>query len=221
MTINGKSAELLGEKLEKTGEVACAGLFLSARWFVFASVARKGLHVIVMPDRESAEYCTSDLYDIIDGDRVFFLPDTGKKIERSNYKASMEVQRTAALGRLMQRTGDELVVLVTYPAALEENVPSGDKVSSSVISLDRGMEAGYDRLCERLAEEGFIKTDFVSEPGQYAVRGGLVDVFSFSFNNPFRISFFGDEIESISVFNCNTQLSEEKVEHADIYPELQ
>ena len=220
MTINGKSAELLGEKLEKTGEVACAGLFLSARWFVFASVARKGLHVIVMPDRESAEYCTSDLYDIIDGDRVFFLPDTGKKIERSNYKASMEVQRTAALGRLMQRTGDELVVLVTYPAALEENVPSGDKVSSSVISLDRGMEAGYDRLCERLAEEGFIKTDFVSEPGQYAVRGGLVDVFSFSFNNPFRISFFGDEIESISVFNCNTQLSEEKVEHADIYPEL-
>ena len=89
----------------------------------------------MLPDKESAEYCASDLYDMIDGDRVFFLPDTGRKIERSNYKASLEVQRTAALGRIMNAPDGELSVLVTYPEALEEKVPSGDKVRSSIISL--------------------------------------------------------------------------------------
>ena len=135
MLINGKSAKLLGERIGTDREVFCSGLFLSARWFVFASVADSGLHVLVLPDKEAAEYCASDLYNMIEGDRVFFLPDTGRKIERSNYKSSLEVQRTAALGKIMNREAGELTVLVTYPDALDEKVPSGDKVSSSVISL--------------------------------------------------------------------------------------
>ena len=220
MLINKKSTEQLRDSLEAGREVFCSGLFLSARWFVFSSAVQSGIHLIVLPDKESAEYCASDLYDMIDGDRVFFLPDTGRKIERSNYKASLEVQRTAALGRIMNAPDGELSVLVTYPEALEERVPSGDKVSSSIISLVKGAEEDFDGLCARLASEGFVKTDFVSEPGQYAVRGGLVDIFSYSFNNPFRISFFGNEIESISIFNCNTQLSESQVDSVDICPEL-
>ncbi len=220
MLINKKSTEQLRDSLEAGREVFCSGLFLSARWFVFSSAVQSGIHLIVLPDKESAEYCASDLYDMIDGDRVFFLPDTGRKIERSNYKASLEVQRTAALGRIMNAPDGELSVLVTYPEALEEKVPSGDKVSSSIISLVKGAEEDFDGLCARLASEGFVKTDFVSEPGQYAVRGGLVDIFSYSFNNPFRISFFGNEVESISIFNCNTQLSESQVDSVDICPEL-
>lgn len=220
MLINKKSTEQLRDSLEAGREVFCSGLFLSARWFVFSSAVQSGIHLIVLPDKESAEYCASDLYDMIDGDRVFFLPDTGRKIERSNYKASLEVQRTAALGRIMNAPDGELSVLVTYPEALEEKVPSGDKVSSSIISLVKGAEEDFDGLCARLASEGFVKVDFVSEPGQYAVRGGLVDIFSYSFNNPFRISFFGNEIESISIFNCNTQLSESQVDRVDICPEL-
>ena len=220
MLINKKSTEQLRDSLEAGREVFCSGLFLSARWFVFSSAVQSGIHLIVLPDKESAEYCASDLYDMIDGDRVFFLPDTGRKIERSNYKASLEVQRTAALGRIMNAPDGELSVLVTYPEALEEKVPTGDKVSSSIISLVKGAEEDFDGLCARLASVGFVKTDFVSEPGQYAVRGGLVDIFSYSFNNPFRISFFGNEIESISIFNCNTQLSESQVDSVDICPEL-
>ena len=220
MLINKKSTEQLRDSLEAGREVFCSGLFLSARWFVFSSAVQSGIHLIVLPDKESAEYCASDLYDMIDGDRVFFLPDTGRKIERSNYKASLEVQRTAALGRIMNAPDGELSVLVTYPEALEEKVPTGDKVSSSIISLVKGAEEDFDGLCARLASEGFVKTDFVSEPGQYAVRGGLVDIFSYSFNNPFRISFFGNEVESISIFNCNTQLSESQVDSVDICPEL-
>ena len=223
MLINEKSTGLLSEKLEssgKTGKVYCSGLFLSARWFVFSSVAKSGLHLIVLPDKDSAEYCASDLYNLIEGDRIFFLPDTGKKIERSNYKASLEVQRTAAIGKIMNRKDDELTVIVSYPDALNEKMPPVHEISRSMITLRKGEDVDYDGLCGKLAEEGFTRVDFVSEPGQYAVRGGLMDIFSYSFNNPFRISFFGREVESISVFNCNTQLSEEQVDSVDIYPEL-
>ena len=218
--INGKSSLLLRERMQKEKDIYCSGLFLSARWFVFSSVAEKGMHLIVLPDKESAEYCASDLYNLIEGDRVFFLPDTGKKIERSNYKASLEVQRTSAIGKILEKKDDGLAVIVSYPEALREKVPSGKKVSSSVISVRTGEETDYDALCSRLASEGFVRTDFVSEPGQFAVRGGIIDVFSFSFNNPFRISFFGNEVESISIFNCNTQLSESRTDSVDIYPEL-
>ena len=223
MLINEKSTGLLSEKLEssgKTGKVYCSGLFLSARWFVFSSVAKSGLHLIVLPDKDSAEYCASDLYNLIEGDRIFFLPDTGKKIERSNYKASLEVQRTAAIGKIMNRKDDELTVIVSYPDALNEKMPPVHEISRSMITLLKGEDVDYDGLCGKLAEEGFTRVDFVSEPGQYAVRGGLMDIFSYSFNNPFRISFFGREVESISVFNCKTQLSEEQVDSVDIYPEL-
>ena len=220
MLINGKSTSLLEEKLRKSPEVFCSGLFLSARWFVLASAARSGTHLVVLPDKESAEYCASDLYNLIEGDRVFFLPDTGKKIERSNYKASLEVQRTSALGRIMEGERDGLSVIVSYPAALGEKMPPQSRVSESVITVRKGEEVDYGNLCGRLAAEGFSKVDFVSGPGQFAVRGGLVDIFSYSFNNPFRISFFGSEVESISIFNCNTQLSESQVDSVDIYPEL-
>ena len=220
MLINGKSTSLLQDKIKSSERIYCSGLFLSARWFVFSSVASSGLHLIVLPDKESAEYCSSDLYNLIEGDRVFFLPDTGKKIERSNYKASLEVQRTSAISSILGRKDDDLTVIVSYPDALNEKMPSEDEVNDSVITLKKGEDTDYDGLCRRLAEEGFIKVDFVSEPGQYAVRGGLIDIFSYSFNNPFRISFFGSEIESISIFNCNTQLSEDTADSVDIYPEL-
>ena len=224
MLINKKSAGLLRERLKtsgKTGKVFCSGLFLSARWFVFSSVAESGMHLIVLPDKDSAEYCASDLYYLTDGDRVFFLPDTGKKIERSNYKASLEVQRTSALEKIMKSgNSGELAVIVTYPAALEEKIPEVSEIRKAVISIRKGDDVKHEVLCERLSESGFSRVDFVSEPGQYAVRGGLIDIFSYSFNNPFRISFFGSEVESISVFNCNTQLSENTVDYVDIYPEL-
>ena len=220
MLINKKSVSILEKKILTSDTVCCSGLILSARWFVFSSAAKSGMHLIVLPDKDSAEYCTSDLYNLVEGDRVFFLPDTGRKIERSNYKASLEVQRTSALGKIMSAEKDEFSVIVTYPSALEENMPSAGEVRASLIHLSKGDEIDYDGFCERLAGEGFAKVDFVSEPGQFAVRGGLIDVFSYSYNYPYRISFFGNEVESISVFNCNTQLSESSVGSADIYPEI-
>ena len=213
--------------LNRTGKdenIYCTGLFLSARWLALAraSQGENGkLHFIVLPSKEAAEYCAADLYSLIEGDRVFFLPDSGKKVERSNYKSSLSVQRTAAIGKMLSwQKGDEPLYLVTYPEAIEETVPRPAEISDSIIHLGIGDEISFESLRNLLAEKGFIKVDFVSQPGQYAIRGSLIDIFSFSDNLPYRISFFGDEVEKIQVFDCNTQLSKGQVDGVDIYPDL-
>ena len=180
----------------------------------------QGIQMIILPDRDSAEYCAADLYNFIEGDRVYFLPDSGKNLERSNYKSSLGVQRTSALGKILEFEKGEQLIIVTYPAALEEPVPDKGKISGSLLRLSVGDEKDYDEIIRILFNNGFERVDFVAEPGQFAVRGALIDIFSYSFNNPFRISFFGDEIESINVFDTNTQLSKEKIDHVDIYPDL-
>lgn len=220
MLISSNSTEKLKERLPLPGDIYCSGLFLSARWFVLSDVAESGLHVVVLPDRESAEYCASDLYGLIEGDRVFFLPDSGRTLERSNYKSTLKVQRTAAISKVMGMEKDDLLVAVTYPAAMEEGVMDTGSIDRSLLRLKVGDEISHDAIRDILFSSGFEKVDFVSEPGQFALRGGIADIFSYSFNNPFRVSFFGDEIESIHVFDCNTQLSKEQVQSAEIYPDI-
>ncbi|MBO5876695.1 MAG: transcription-repair coupling factor [Bacteroidales bacterium] len=200
-------------------ETFCSGLFLSARWFVVSGLDHDGIQMIVMPDRESAEYCAVDLYNLLEGDCVFFLPDSGKRLEKSNYKASLGVQRTSAIGKIIDHREGRLIV-VTYPSALEEGVPAPASIRESLLKLNVGDEISHESIVESLFGSGFERVDFVAEPGQFAIRGAIVDIFSFSYNDPFRISFFGDEIDSINIFDCNTQLSKEKVVSAEIYPDL-
>ena len=220
MLISSTSVKKLAEYVENRDEVFCSGLFLSARWMVISQLDRLGIQMIVLPDRDSAEYCAADLYHLIEGDRVYFLPDSGKNLERSNYKSSLGVQRTSAIGKILEYKEGEQMIIVTYPSALEERIPEKGKISGSLLKLAAGDEKPYEEIKEILFANGFERVDFVSEPGQFAVRGALIDIFSYSFNNPFRISFFGDEIESINIFDANTQLSMEKVDFVDIYPDL-
>ena len=220
MLISSTSVKKLAEYVENRDEVFCSGLFLSARWMVISQLDRLGIQMIVLPDRDSAEYCAADLYHLIEGDRVYFLPDSGKSLERSNYKSSLGVQRTSAIGKILEYKEGEQMIIVTYPSALEEIIPEKGKISGSLLKLAAGDEKPYEEIKEILFANGFERVDFVSEPGQFAVRGALIDIFSYSFNNPFRISFFGDEIESINIFDANTQLSMEKVDFVDIYPDL-
>ena len=220
MLISSDSVKKLAEYVENRDEVFCSGLFLSARWMVVSQLDVLGIQLIVLPDRDSAEYCAADLYHLIEGDRVYFLPDSGKNLERSNYKSSLGVQRTSAIGKILEYREGEQMIVVTYPSALEEIIPEKGKISGSLLKLVVGEERSYEEIKEILFSSGFERVDFVSEPGQFAVRGALIDIFSYSFNNPFRISFFGDEIESINIFDANTQLSKEKVDYVDIYPDL-
>ena len=219
MLISSKSVTLLSEKVSVNMETFCSGLFLSARWFAVSQFDHDGIQVIVLPDKDSAEYCAADLYNLMEGDCVFFLPDSGKKLERSNYKSTLGVQRTSAIGKILDYKEGRLVV-VTYPSAIEEGIPDAVRIRESILKLTAGDEISHDEMVDKLFGSGFERVDFVSEPGQFAVRGAIVDIFSYSYSDPFRISFFGDEIESVNIFDCNTQLSKEKVMTAEIYPDL-
>lgn len=213
------STNKIADYLEGGNKIYCSGLFLSAKWFILSQLNYNGNQLVILPDRDSAEYCAADLYNLIEGDRVFFLPDSGGGLERSNYKSSLSVQRTSTIGKLTDESVRDLII-VTYPEALEEKIPAFNIIRNSLLTITTGEEVEYDSFINTLYENGFEKVDFVAEPGQFAVRGSIIDVFSYSNNNPFRISFFGDEVDSINIFNCNTQLSIEKVALVDIYPEI-
>ena len=219
MLISSNSVNTLVQKLGSSMEVFCSGLFLSARWFVVSQLDYDGLQVIILPDKDSAEYCAVDLYNMTEGDSVFFLPDSGKNLEKSNYKSSLNVQRTSAIGKILDYKEGKCII-VTYPSALEEGMPQAEKIRQSIIKFKVGDEISHDDIVNALFDSGFERVDFVGEPGQFAIRGAIVDIFSYSYNDPFRISFFGDEIDSINIFDCNTQLSKEKVDEAEIYPDI-
>ena len=102
MLISSDSVNKLAGYIENRDEVFCSGLFLSARWMVVSQLDHIGIQMIILPDRDSAEYCAADLYNLIEGDKVYFLPDSGKTLERSNYKSSLGVQRTSAVGKILE-----------------------------------------------------------------------------------------------------------------------
>lgn len=219
MLISEHSTAALQEALASgQKDIYCQGLFLSARWFVLSGARGAGISLVVLPDKESAEYCAADLYNLTEGDKVFYLPDSGKNAVRSNYKSSLGVQRTSAIGKI--RTFEPGTVIVSYPEALEERLPSSSDALSPLLSLKAGDEISHDEISSILSEAGFENVDFVSEPGQYTLRGGVVDIFSYSFNYPFRLSLFGNEIEKIYTFDTNTQLSKESVDKVDIYGDM-
>ena len=138
MKVNAASSAILSSRIDSEKEIFCRSLFLSARWFVFSQCARKGLHLIIMPDSESAEYCVGDLYNLIEGDHVFFLPASGAGVERSNYKSSLAVQRTSAVQKIIEPDRDGLTVIVSFPQALSEPIPVSDDVRSSSLRLWSG-----------------------------------------------------------------------------------
>lgn len=219
MLISSSSCDIIKDRILSGEDVFCRGLFLSARWFVFSQVTDDLLNVIVLPNREAAEYCCADLYNLIDGDKIFFLPTSGKKVERSNYKSTLCVQRTAAIGSIVSwKKG--MSVIVTYPEALEENIPDRKGIEKSSFIIKKGDEISHESIIEKLSSFGFEKVDFVFAPGQYAIRGSIIDVFSYSFNYPYRLSFWGNEIEEINVFDCNTQLSKNEENTITIVSDL-
>lgn len=217
---SSKTSELQTRIKSDEKNIFCSGLFLSARWFVISQIKYKGLHFIILPNKEEAEYCSSDLYSLVEGDSVFFLPDIGSGVERSNYKSSLCVQRTAAIRSIMDYAPGSTIYIVTYPEALEELIPGREIIKSDTLVISSGKEILYDEIKEKLSGLGFERVDFVSSPGQYAVRGSIIDIFSYSENYPYRVSFWGNEIEKIQLFDCNTQLSKSEIESADIVSDL-
>jgi transcription-repair coupling factor (superfamily II helicase) len=193
--------------------ILLAGLHASAQAVVLRAVAQKTT-VAVTANKDEAQYLYADLCAL--GGSALLFP-TSRRLHKKNSSTdeAMAVQRTEVLSRLAQDDGRDLIV-VTYPEALLEQVPAKQKLTSSTLLLKKGENIRQSDLTDILAEAGFERQDFVYEPGQYAVRGGIVDVYSYSHDNPYRLDFFGDEIETIREFDIETQLSIRQAEDIDI-----
>jgi len=179
-----------------------------------------GVHIFVAEDRDAAAYMLNDFYALLDEDRVHFFPTSYKRsILYGKEDAQGVVQRTNTLNAIRHHKSGYIVVC-TYPEALAERVADERAITERSIRLKVGDMLRISDLEELLVESGFQQVDFVYEPGQYSLRGGIVDVFSYSENRPFRIDFFGDEIDSIRRFNISSQLSHDKVEQVEIIPNM-
>lgn len=212
----------LTESIRPGSTVQLASLVGSSLSLVaHGAIARLGgVHVLVAEDRDAAGYLYNDLYPLTGGEGLFFFPTGYKRsIQYGQEDPSGLVQRTTALNAL-RSAADKPLILCTYPEALTEKVADRERLSDSVLKLRRGDNLSTAFVEEALRECRFERVEFVYEPGQYSVRGGIVDIFSYSDNKPYRIDFFGDEIDSIRPFDVGTQLSTGTLDEAEIVPNL-
>lgn len=186
-----------------------------------AEVIGKGAnHVFVLNDHEEAAYFHNDLEQLTKALDICYFPDSFKKAgEYKDLNSSHVMLRTEALTKFSnERKGG---VLVTYPEALIEKVVNPKTLSGNMISIKVGEQLKIDPLLERLSGLGFRREDFAYEPGQFAMRGGILDIYSFGNEHPYRVELFGNEVDSIRIFNPETQLSERKLLQVSILPNVE
>ena len=175
--------------------------------------------LVIANDNDTAGYLYHDLRQMLDSECVCFFPSSYKNtIRLSHLDSANEILRTEVLNRLAN--SDKRSIIVTYPEALIQKVVPPSDVQTNFLRLTVGQQYEFDILIEKLFDFGFVKVDFVYEPGQFSVRGGILDIFSFSNEMPFRCDFFGEELDSVRIFDIETQLSKEKKKVIDIVPNL-
>lgn len=221
-------------------------MILSAEAVRLAKEIRKSdsesLYLILTDSKKEAYYMVSDLDNFFAEENLYFFPATNEKSEYK--KATAQLQRTSAIAAIVNfadkakkpadageasyvisrniMSADRIKsrIIVTYTEATQESVLRPSKIKASILTLKKGETISHDTISDILLEEKFRKVDFVTEPGEFALRGGIVDIFSYSDEYPFRIDFFGDQIETIKHFNTDSQLSLDELEEACIYPNL-
>lgn len=175
--------------------------------------------VFIANDLEEAGYLYHDLVQINGEQKILFFPSAYKRqIKYGQLDPSNEILRTEVLNQLSQPQNS--IMVITYPEALAEKVVSNQLLTKKTLSLSSGEKVSSTFVADVLFEYGFERVDYVYEPGQYAVRGSILDVFSFSNDYPYRIDFFGDEIDSIRTFEIETQLSKERLSQICIIPDV-
>ena len=234
-------ADVLGKKSDET--VFLQGLVASSVAMTFAALtnSKKGKSggrpfLFIMQDAEAAGYLYHDLQQLLGDQQVLFFPSSYRRsVKYGQRDAASEILRTEVLARLSDsklsalrsalplctfRSKNSQLFIVTYPEAVAELVVSKKRLDSRTLSLSTGQTLKTDHITRTLREFGFHEVDYVYEPGQFALRGSILDVFSFSSEYPFRIDFFGDDIDSIRTFEVENQLSRDKREQIEIVPEL-
>ena len=191
-------------------------------FYAAAAVEKSGgVHVFVAEDRDAAAYLMNDFYNLLEETQVYFFPSSWKRSAAYGAEdAQGVVQRTAAMNAVRGFSGEGYLVVCTYPEALAERVADAETLQKGTISVRVGDKISIEVLEQELVDAAFTRVDFVYEPGQYSVRGGIVDVFSYSESKPYRLDFFGDEVDSIRRFNISSQLSSDKLDRVEIIPDL-
>ena len=175
--------------------------------------------VICLNDKEEAAYFYDDLNTILPDTPVLFFPSSYKRsVHYDTIEQENIILRTEVLNRLKV---ENRLLIVTYPEALVEKVISGEGLASHTFQVKRGDKLSIEFVNEVLFEYGFERVDFVYEPGQYSIRGSIVDVYSFSSEDPYRLDFFGDEVDTIRSFNLDNQISKESLSQISIIPNIQ
>lgn len=203
------------------------GLSGSAASVYFASLGQLcgNVFLFILNDTDEAGYFYHDLTQIIGKEKAMFFPSSYRRQVKYGQKdAANEILRTEVLSQLNARKNSQAtatpVYIVTHPEAICELVVSERRLDERSIRLTTGKCVDVNNMVRLMREFGFEEVDYVYEPGQFAMRGSIIDVYSYSNELPFRIDFFGDEIDSIRTFEVQTQLSKEKKQHVDIVPEL-
>jgi len=206
--------------------ICLGGLSGSAAPMAFAALARKCPSTIlfVLNDAEEAGYFYHDLTQLMGDRQVLFFPSSYRRsVKYAQRDPANEILRTEALSVLNEKLrmkSEESLYIVSYPEAVAELVVSKKRLDSRTLSLVTGQSISTTDIEKTLRDFGFHEVDYVYEPGQFALRGSILDVFSFSCEFPFRIDFFGDEIDSIRTFEVENQLSKERRDQVEIVPEL-
>ena len=212
-------AQALGKSSVRT--IFLEGLLGSSAPMVFGSLAPKCKSplLFILQDAEEAGYFYHDLIQLMgEGDVLFFPSSYRRAIKYAQRDAASEILRTEVLSRLSSLSSS--LYVVTYPEAVAELVVSQQSLDARTLTLEQGQTVDVTEVEKSLREFGFREVDYVYEPGQFALRGSILDVYSYSCEYPYRVDFFGDDIDSIRTFEVEDQLSKDRRDRIEIVPEL-
>ena len=205
-----------GEKIHLNGLIGSAKTILLTN--LFESVKKN--FILLLNNREEAAYFYDDLNNLGFSENSLFFPSSYKRsVQYGQTEQENIVQRTEVLNNIL--LNEKPYLIITYPEAVVESVISQKGLESNTLQIKKGDNISTEFINEFLFEYGFDRVDFVYEPGQFSVRGSIVDIFSFSNEDPYRLDFFGDEIESIRSFNIDNQISKDKFQKITIVPNIQ
>jgi len=219
---------LAGLLQKQASPIQLQGMAASAIPLLFTGLAQrtKANLLFILEDADEAGYFYHDLTQVMGQDDVFFFPSSYRRaVKYGQLDAANEILRTEVLARLSAvadgaEAAGRSTLVVTCPEALSQLVVSKRQLDERTLTLRRGQTIDVEEINQTLRDFGFQYRDYVYEPGQYAIRGSIVDVYSYSCEHPFRIDFFGDDIETIRTFDIQTQLSKEQRDRIEIVPQL-
>lgn len=217
-----RTQELLQQLKDPQARVLLRGTIGSSLSFITASIFIQSpfTHLIIANDADDAQYLQNDLQNLLDKKEILFLPSSYKKTnffsEQNNNNILLRAQTLNTL--LHAKKGGEIII--TFPEALQELLVRRERLQENTLFLKTGERIDIDFMLDLLIEYGFNRTDFVYEPGEFSIRGGIIDVFSFGNELPYRIELFDDRVESMRTFDPESQLSDRKISELTIIPNI-